>query len=795
MALSSELVSQIAKATKQDTKEKVNTTVYGETVEYNGEIYVKLDGSDRLTPVNTTTALQPQERVVVEIKNHTATVTGNLSSPSARNSDVENINSQITEMDIVIANKVNTKELEAQVGRIDTLVSDNVTIKETLTASTANIAELQADNVTIKEKLTANEAEIDRLSTTKLDAEIADITYASIDELEAVDADIHNLEADYGDFKVLTADKFSANDGVITNLKATKLDAESAKLTYANIDFSNIGKAAMEYLYAASGLIKDVVISNGTITGNLIGVTIKGDLIEGNTIVADKLVIKGEDGIYYKLNTDGVKIEAEQTDHNSLNGSIITAKSITATKISVDDLVAFDATIGGFNITESSIYSGVKETVGNTTRGVYLDKDGQVAFGDSANFLKYYKSSDGTYKLEICANNIKLGSKTIGNLIDEGVDDLEIGCRNLIPNSKVMSDFVTSTYSAIDSEDDEGFAIGRYIARDTLAWNSLNTPYIPYTLVRNRTITLSFWIRSDDYEALNAVSSQGLAIDARVYPKENPSTGNKYKRFLNIYTQPALSDEWQLVSATATITDDYFTNIASAGVDMSNPDALNFRFNMYNYSLYTMEVKKFKLEYGDKATDWSPAPEDLATSGDVINAQTTANDAVSRVANTEATIEILKDAIAMMVVDGNGASLMTQTENGWTFNIGTIVDQLGTAESDIGSLSEGLEEINATLSKHGQSIDDLGTLSSYVRITETEDGDPCIELGSVENDFKLRITNTKIEFYDGSFVPAYVSNESLYIGKAVIEDELQIGSFVWKERANGNVGLMWRGGS
>ena len=126
---------------------------------------------------------------------------------------------------------------------------------------------------------------------------------------------------------------------------------------YANIDFSNIGKAAMEYFYSQSGLIENIVVSDGTITGNLIGVTIKGDLLEGNTVVADKLVIKGSDGLYYKLNTDGVKIEAEQTEYNSLNGSIITAKSITATKISVDDLVAFDATIGGFNISNDLLYT------------------------------------------------------------------------------------------------------------------------------------------------------------------------------------------------------------------------------------------------------------------------------------------------------------------------------------------------------------------------------------------------------------------------------------------------------
>lgn len=795
MGLSDDLISQFVKVTKDDTKEVVDTTRYGTTVKYNGDIYVKIDGSDRLTPVNTTIALQPDERVVVDIKNHTATVTGNLSSPSARNSDVENISSQITEMDIVIANKVNTKELEAQVARINTLTSDNLTVKENLTAANAKIEALEADNVKINGTLTANKALIDDLSTKKLDAEVADITYASIEELEATNADIHNLNADYGTFKDLATNNFKANNADINELKTKKLDAESAKITYANIDFSNIGKAAMEYLYATSGLIKDVVISNGTITGNLVGVTIKGDLIEGNTVVADKLVLKGEDGIYYKLNTDGVKIEAEQTDYNSLNGSIITAKSITATKISVDDLVAFDATIGGFNITESSIYSGVKETVDNTTRGVYLDKNGQVAFGDSANFIKYYKGTDGTYKLELCANSIKLGSKTIGDLVDEGVDGLEIGTRNLIPNSKTMSDFTTSTYSTIDSEDEEGFAIGRYIARDTLSYNALNTPYIPYTLVRNRTITLSLWVRSDDYEALNSVTTgKGLCIDARVYPKDNPSSGNKYRRFLNVYSVTNLTDEWQLVHGTATITDDYFTEVGNDGVDMSDPSALNFRFNMYNYSLYTLEVKKLKLEYGDKATDWSPAPEDLATSGDVIDAKNTADDAISRIEVAESTILQLAESISMLITNADGGSLMTQTSDGWTFNIGSIIDTLGSATGDINSIDNNLSNVNSIVEGLGQSVSDLSILANYIRII-TSGGQPCIELGEGDSDFKLRITNTNIEFFNGSSSLAHMSNDSLYINKAVIEDELQIGGFVWKERANGNVGLVWRGGS
>ena len=74
-------------------------------------------------------------------------------------------------------------------------------------------------------------------------------------------------------------------------------------------------------------------------------------------------------------------------------------------------MVAFDATIGGFNITENSIYSGVKESIDNTTNGVYLDKDGQIYIGDSTNYLKYYMDENGNYKLEISADILSSTTK------------------------------------------------------------------------------------------------------------------------------------------------------------------------------------------------------------------------------------------------------------------------------------------------------------------------------------------------------------------------------------------------
>lgn len=435
MALSSDLISQFVQIT-QEKKQSKETTVYGTIVEYDGGKYVKLDGSDLLTPISTTADALAGERVTVMIKDHSALVTGNISSPSARtdtvkeiDNNVKELGTKISEFEIIIADKVSTERLEAEIARIDTLVSENVTIKNRLDANEASINTLTADNATINGKLTAAQADIEELKTKKLDAEIANITYATIKNLEATEAHINSLEATYGEFKDLTTDRLNAAEASITDLDTKKLNASEAEIKYANIDFANIDMAAVEKLFTESGIIKDLVVSSGQITGELVGVTIKGDLIEGGTVVADKLVVKGSDGLYYKLNTDGSTVETEQTEYNSLNGSVITAKSITATKISVDDLVAFGATIGGFNITETAIYSGVKSSVDNTTRGTYLDKEGQLAIGDTNNFLKYYKDADGNYKLEVSAQSIKFSSSNtnletaLGETITKSIEE------------------------------------------------------------------------------------------------------------------------------------------------------------------------------------------------------------------------------------------------------------------------------------------------------------------------------------------------------------------------------------
>lgn len=382
MSLSADLISQFVKITNDKKETKNDTITYGTIFKKDDKYQVQLDGSDITMPVSisqlssSTIASEDGSRVIILIKNHTATIIGSLEPQGAT----------VTTLD----------GTELKLKSVEEIKADNVTIKETLTAHNGRIDILETDNVTVNNTLKAIIADIEYLDAHFITADDIKSTYATIENLNSVNTYIYNLEATYGEFKDLATEKLDAHQAVIDELDTT----------YATIDFANIGKAAMEYLYSKSGLIENVVVGDGTITGILVGVTLKGDLIEGSTIVADKLVIKGEDGLYYKLNTDGVTTEAEQTEYNSLNGSIITAKSITATQISVSDLVAFDATIGGFTITDDAIYSEVKDDEDNTTRGTYIGADGTVNFGDGNRFIKYYQDDGGNWRLAISADTV-----------------------------------------------------------------------------------------------------------------------------------------------------------------------------------------------------------------------------------------------------------------------------------------------------------------------------------------------------------------------------------------------------
>ena len=501
MALSQDLISQFVKLTEKQEQPK-ETTVNGTYKTINGEEFVQIDGSEIWTPVTSTVEAETGERVKVLIKNHTATVTGNISSPSARTKSVQDLKDEVDEHGNTIKQLDNSIEQQAnsiiqidnnikQVNN-DILEANNIIRQQGNTIQQLNntITQQGNDIVQMNNDITQQSNEITQINNTIVQQNNVITQHGNvITQQENIIEQQGNVIREHGanievfdsDIRILNS-AFTIEDGVLTGLSqiiVNDLETEHLDAKYANIDFTNINFAAVRKIFSESGIIKDLIVQEGKITGELVGVTIKGDLIEGNTIKADKLVVKGEDGLYYKLNIDGLdNIGTEQASkftltssepsdwednykdyyiinnnkyihvtgataptwnantyyklnsahETGLDGTAIIAQSITADKIQVSDLVAFGATIGGFHIDTHSIYSGTKSSINNTTNGIYMDDAGQIAIGNANSFIKYfYDDSAHVYKLEISAASIKMSSsnKTIDEVLTDMQNDID----------------------------------------------------------------------------------------------------------------------------------------------------------------------------------------------------------------------------------------------------------------------------------------------------------------------------------------------------------------------------------
>lgn len=479
MALSNDLLSQFAKITNDNETKPTEKTVYGTIVESDGKKYVRLDGSNIDTPISTTTDASNGDRVTVLIKNHSAVVTGNITHPSAKKDTVDDLgertdelSGQVSEFGVVIADKVSTKQLQAESARIEQLVvTGDAEIRGELTAESAEIRELVAKKATI-EQLEAVDAKFDNLDATYAKIDVLESDYAKIEKLEAAEATIRNLSGDYADFKVVATDKFAANDASIKNLQANKLSADEADIKYATIEElnatnANVGKldadvADIDTLIfgSASGTTIQTSFANAVIAqlGNaqIKSAMIKdvsADKISAGTISTGSVQIKSDDGRMVisdetiqisDANRVRVQIGKDASNDYSINiwdetGKLMFSKGgITdaAIKDAIirNDMVANDANISASKLDISSLFTeinGSTETIKSSK--IYMDADKQtldVAFTQMSSDIDDLSddvSSQGT-KLNVIQGQIssKIWQQDITNATKDLATDEEV---------------------------------------------------------------------------------------------------------------------------------------------------------------------------------------------------------------------------------------------------------------------------------------------------------------------------------------------------------------------------------
>lgn len=147
----------------------------------------------------------------------------------------------------------------------------------------------------------------------KLSVDEADIRYASIETLKAVNADIDNLktnklDATYADIINANVESLKAANAEITQLKANSLTADIADLKYAQIDFANVKGQVV-----TTSLIKDGAVTNEKVQ------SLSANKLTAGTIDASKITVTN-------LNADNIIV-------GTINGKRIGTGSLSLDKL------------------------------------------------------------------------------------------------------------------------------------------------------------------------------------------------------------------------------------------------------------------------------------------------------------------------------------------------------------------------------------------------------------------------------------------------------------------------------
>ena len=211
------------------------------------------------------------------------------------------------------------------------------------------------------------------------------------------------VDAEYVQSHAITTDNLDAITANITNLVVDKIDGKYADIHLANIDIADIGT-----FFANSGLLKDVTVVDGHITGELDAVRINADVITTGTLSVDRLLVTGKDSIVYQINVDSSGLSETELEkevyQKYLNGTYIVANSITATQLNVSQIFA-DKTV------TSTLFAQDITATGTITGAKLVGADAEITSGSIGgfdiknNFLGFKESSS---YLDINTNEEKM---------------------------------------------------------------------------------------------------------------------------------------------------------------------------------------------------------------------------------------------------------------------------------------------------------------------------------------------------------------------------------------------------
>lgn len=315
------------------------------------------------------------------------------------------------------------------------------------------------------------------------------------------------------------------------------------------------------------------------------------------------------------------------------------------------------------------------------------------------------------------------------------IDNLKIGGRNLLKNSHS----VEQTYS---------YPSSNYV--DQCNW----VTSIP---LNGDTYTLSFWAKSTVAGDIIRVHFYSPSNITHCVGSQGQVSGN--------------ADGQCDFTLSTTLTKYWVTYTIPKGGNSARSVIIPRMFS--DFGKGTVSVKWEKLEEGNKATDWTPTPEDV---DETINTERTERQSAIETKANEITSKVSETYVSNSALEHyqkDVESRFTQTKKDFTWSISESVKD---AKNE---MSGQIDSVNGRVDGLKKTTDNVNSYMSF-------DND-ALTLGKSDSAFKTKITNQEWSIQKNGAKVTYINDQTMYITDGQFTQSLKVGTFGFVPRANNSL--------
>ena len=417
-------------------------------------------------------------------------------------------------------------------------------------------------------------------------------------------------------------------DGTVTSPEYTQYNtyatayATAIKGLAEAIEDANSARLANVYAQARQGLVTtaELEVNNKSVIASAkAGMVSTGDMTSSITAATKDLV--SNDALNSAI--------ADFTTTSDVNSAISTATKDMATNSSVNSAVT-NATkdMATNSSVNSAISSATKDmptttimntAITNATKDMATNSSVNTAINNATKDMATNSSVNTTVKnaTKDMATNSSVNTAVTNatkdmatnSSVNNAIGNLQIGGRNLIKNSAFISGISGWLPTRNDSQLilDNSIKLNGHptvkISNTGLtqnSWYGVRTydNLVDSTIYKGVTYTLSCWYYVKDKTTIDS----NLTLQLKGYKADATTESSIPNAATTVLPKDIANEKWTKISVTFTPTETFTKCCARAHFDKNG----------------TAWVTDFKLEKGNKATDWTPAPEDASTAIDNI---------------------------------------------------------------------------------------------------------------------------------------------------------------------------------